>query len=127
MVFASDIVPILGGTAAVVGAIATLVGLYLSRRTESESNANQKEAVKAKAKLDEVESLRVVVDTLNGEVQRLTTNLHDANTELDKANQKIDRVNVELSRAQRNVSVLRKSLEANGVPIPFLEPMHDLN
>jgi predicted RNase H-like nuclease (RuvC/YqgF family) len=127
MLLAADTIPVLAGITAIIGAVSTFVGLWLSRKGENEANATQREAVTARVKLDEVETLRAVVETLSGEADRLNASLHDANDELENARAKIDQINRELLAAVRNVGRLRVALQVNGIPIPELEPMHDVN
>lgn len=104
----------------IVGAATTVASVVISRRSAREANETQQEAVESSKKLDEVEALRGVIHTLTEEVSRV-------NQELDTANGKVDRLNRELGTAQRNVRALRRACELNGVPIPSLEPMHDVN
>lgn len=117
---AADAVTLIGSVVSLLGAAAVIVGLYLSRRSEREANDTQKEAVEAKAKLDEVDALQRVIETVATDAERV-------NRKLVEANGRADRLNRELGVAQRNVRTLIRTLEGAGVPIPTLEPMHDVN
>lgn len=103
-----------------IGAATTIATVVLSRRSAREANETQEVAVKSKAKLDEVDALRGVIETLTTDAERV-------NELLETANGRADRLNRELGVAQRNVRTLIRSMEAAGVPIPRLEAMHDVN
>lgn len=121
MLLAADSLTLIGAGVSLLGAVAVIVGLVLSRRSEHEANETQEE-------LNDYTILRGVVDTLQRETDRLQSSLRDTNTELDKANAKAVTLNAELDAAQANVRILSGFIRQHlpEVPFPRLRVMNDL-
>jgi hypothetical protein len=99
----------------VAGAIATFLGIYFSRKTDTETHKTQEE-------LAEFQILRGVVQSLSEECDRLKESLEDAG---DQA----ERLKTELRAALTNVRILSNHARryAPDVPFPTLEPMNNVN
>jgi hypothetical protein len=110
--FAADSVTMIGAAVSLLGAVAVIVGLYLSRRSEHEANETQEE-------LADFTILRGVVEALQGETNRLTKSL-------EEANEKAVTLNQELEAAQENVRILSGHIRRYlpEVPFPTLKPMN---